>query len=124
MRRSRHFSRMGRIHAGELDETGQESVRFVAEAAENMSTRIKALLDYSRLGRQREYAEVDCNAVMAAVHQELAHSIDAIGAELDVTPLPTVQAVRWEIEVLFRNRVGDKVAEQNFNLPSNSLHSG
>ena len=49
-----------------LDSQGKELINMIFNSGERMSTLIKELLDYSRLGQKRELTHVDCNELFTA----------------------------------------------------------
>lgn len=73
-------------------------------AARNMELLVQSVLDYSRAGREAKLFEVvDLSAVLRDVCAELADTIQAVGAAVDVGPMPSVQADANLVKGLFEN---------------------
>lgn len=78
---------------------------FISQGASRMSALIKGLLDYSRIGRNKELSMVDCNEIVKAVREDLASSIAESNAKFDIGQLPTVKGYEIELRLLFQNLI-------------------
>src|SRR6185503_2478569 len=52
---------------GKLDEKADKYLTFISQSSDRMKVLIKDLLDYSRIGRKKEFAKVDCNKMVTEV---------------------------------------------------------
>ena len=73
-------------------------------AARNMELLVQSALDYSRAGREaKPFEVVDLSVVLRDVCAELADTIHAVGAAVDVGPMPSVQGDANLVKGLFEN---------------------
>ena len=91
------------------NETVQISIRFIIEAVDRMSGLIKDLLDYSRLGKNAELKEVDCNQLLKIVQQDLATTIDETNAIIQIQELPSIKGYETELRLLFQNLIDNAI---------------
>jgi signal transduction histidine kinase len=98
-------------YAGQLDERADQYIAFAVDGAKRMQGLINDLLAFSRVGRTTERFEpVDLDAVLDAVRNDLATSIEDTGATIEqLTPLPTVPGDRSLLGTLLVNLVGNSV---------------
>ena len=97
-------------YGDELDDEADEYIEFAVDGARRMQAMIDALLKYSRVHTQGEsFEEVDSEAVLERVLQDL----ELLIAERDVTvthdDLPTVVADESQLGQLFQNLVSNAV---------------
>lgn len=93
-----------------LDTKGREWIAFAVDGAQRMSGLIEDLLCYARITtRARPFTEVDLQDVMDAVREDLAESLAASGAALEVGDLPRVQADASQMYQLLQNLVGNGI---------------
>jgi PAS domain S-box-containing protein len=93
-----------------LDADGREFLAYMGEAAERMRTLIRALLEYSQLGRRDLQLEtLDGNAVANRVLQDLQASISEAGVEVHVDTLPNLVADPLLFPLVLQNLVANAV---------------
>ncbi|CAN5828471.1 hypothetical protein BH24BAC1_BH24BAC1_32400 [soil metagenome] len=92
---------------GKLDEESDRHFRYVLEASDRVRELIRALLDYSRLGRERLLEWVDCPKVLEEVTSDLYASIQEANASVRWEGLPTVRAYPTELKLLFQNLISN-----------------
>ena len=92
-------------YKGHLDERADKYFNYILEASDRMKTLIKDLLDYSRIGRKKELAEVDCNIMLHEVLADLGAAIKETHADIQAGPLPVTHGYPTEIKQLFQNLV-------------------
>ena len=90
-------------YRGKLDEKADKYLSFIAQSSDRMKVLIKDLLDYSRIGRKKELAKVDCNAILHEVLDDLGAAINETGAQIKSGPLPTLNGYPTELKQLFQN---------------------
>ena len=91
-------------YAEELDEMGRQYIHYARDGAERMTTLVRELLEYSRSGAAAlSMVDVALDEVVADVRNELADAIAGSEAQIEVGPLPVVQADRSHMTHLFRN---------------------
>ena len=93
----------------QLDEEGGKYVHYLIQSCSHMSKLIKALLDYSLIGRERKLERVDCNQLVSEVTENLYHTIHKNDARIIVEKLPKLDANYVELEMLFQNLIGNAI---------------
>lgn len=92
----------------QLDETTRKYIDFAIDGAERMKVLIQDLLQYSRVGTNKEtISAVDCNEIINAVVRMFSLAIQESGAKMDITPLPVIQGEKGLIQQLFHNLIGN-----------------
>ncbi len=92
-----------------FDEVGKESLAFISDASKRMKNLIDALLEYSRLGRSREYKNVDCNIVLQELQDDLKKIIEETNANITIGKLPVVKGSEIELRLLFQNLISNAI---------------
>ncbi len=95
-------------YSGVLDETALEFMVYAIDGAERMRSLIDDLLEYSRvdmLGKPLE--PVNCNGVVESALGNLTEAIQQAGANVEYSPLPTVNGDESQLSRLFQNLVGN-----------------
>ncbi|WP_375447712.1 PAS domain-containing protein [uncultured Fibrella sp.] len=101
-----------------LDESGQDLIRRMQNAADRMAALIRDLLAYSRLTNQNEPAgPLDLNALVADVLNDLETRVAEKNATIDVAPLPVIQARALTIGQLLQNLIGNALKFSRPNVP-------
>lgn len=95
--------------AAELDESARKYLSTIHRATKRMSVLIKALLDFSRLGRDRVITLVDLDKVMEDTMADMEWMIKASKAQITVDPLPTVMGSGTEMRQLFQNLISNAI---------------
>ncbi|MBV5315509.1 MAG: GHKL domain-containing protein, partial [Prolixibacteraceae bacterium] len=88
-----------------LDENAKKYLHEVKDASKRMSILIKSLLDFSRVGRNLNLIEVDCNQLIANVIADLKSIIETSNAVIEVTDMPKLNLYEPEIRQLFQNLI-------------------
>jgi len=96
-------------YRGKLDDNGQIYLNYLAQASDRMKTLIKDLLDYSRIGREKQAMPVDCNQLLDEVLADLGKSIRESGARITVGQLPVLRAFPTELKLLFQNLIVNSI---------------
>ncbi len=96
-------------YGNKLDETAHSYLDNVAKSSTRLSSLIKALLEYSRLGRDREYGPVDCQQLLKEVTDDLKSDIQQSGAQVTVRELPELLGHKAELYILFKNLIGNSL---------------
>ncbi|HKI47566.1 MAG TPA: ATP-binding protein, partial [Balneolales bacterium] len=96
-------------YKGQLDEDGRKYLHYLTQSCAHMSNLIKALLDYSLIGRERKLERVDCNQLVSEVTGNLYHAIHENSAKIIVGELPKLDANFIELELLFQNLIGNAI---------------
>ncbi len=98
-----------RYHAA-LDDSGKEFIEFAVDGAQRMRVLIDDLLNYSRIGRNREErTQVDLQEVAAQVLKNMQVAIADCGARIEIDPLPTVEANESQMVQLLQNLLSNAI---------------
>lgn len=96
-------------YQGKIDENADKYLEYIVQSAERMKNLIMDLLDYSRLGREKELKLVDCNQLLREVMADLRNIIQESKAEIIVGELPVLQVYPTEFKLLLQNLVSNAI---------------
>ncbi|CCH33353.1 ATP-binding protein [Actinosynnema sp. NPDC047251] len=97
-----------RRYSGQLDDRGEQYLRFAVDGAKRMQVLINDLLAFSRVGRMiREHVPVDLNETVAQVLDSYSEVIERTGATVQVPELPTVRGEASLLGGVFGNLIGN-----------------
>jgi signal transduction histidine kinase/ligand-binding sensor protein len=99
-------------YAGKLDEDCNKYIEYISNSAGRMSSLVKALLDYSLLGKTSVMTVVDCNKIVADVIADMDDSIKQSNAGITVQELPLVDGYYTELRLLFQNLITNSIKFQ------------
>lgn len=86
-----------------LDDQAKKMFDFVKQATGRMSSLIKNLLDYSRIGHQEVLTTIDCNQLLKDISIDLNSLISKTNTVLKVNNLPIITAYPTGLRMLFQN---------------------
>jgi len=92
-----------------LDANGRNYLNRVNNSIERMSTLVKALLDFSRLGRDARLNYVDCGKIIADVLADIEEVIKAKQATVNVGEMPHINVYEMEMRQLFQNLISNAI---------------
>ena len=92
-----------------FEEEEQTYFTFISQAAQRMKEQIDGLLTHSRIGKQKQIAQVDLAIVLAEVKQDLRVAIHESRACIDQTILPTIFGYHTELRLLFQNLISNAI---------------
>lgn len=97
--------------AGSLTRECEKDLGFITEAARRMSALIDALLSFCRISRDetRRYSNVDLNATVNGVLENLKAMVAETGAQITVTPLPSVFGDATQLGQVFQNLLSNSL---------------
>lgn len=93
----------------QLDDNGQIYLNFISQATGRMSSLIKGLLDYSRIGMTKELTLIDCNLLVKNILNDLKYSIEDSGAQIHIDHLPEIKGYETELRSLFQNLISNGI---------------
>jgi PAS domain S-box-containing protein len=110
----RNISNCGQLLAvrlkGKLNEEETGFLSFVSKGVEDMQRLIDSLLEYSRIGWEKETLEkIDVKSTVLKVLDTLKPSIEETGAQIILNNLPIVHAHSIQIEILFQNLISNSL---------------
>jgi len=92
-----------------IDANANRYIDYILQASDRMKTLIKDLLDYSRLGREKQFEETDCNELLQQVLADLDKVIKENGARITFGNLPVIKGLPTEIKLLFQNLISNSI---------------
>ena len=114
---------LGKRYRGKLDQDADEFIGYAVDGATRMQRLIRDLLEYSRVGAERQsFEETDCELVFQQAMQNLSASVRERHAEVTHDPLPTVQASPTHLIQVFQNLIGNALKFQGDASPK--IHVG
>lgn len=96
-------------YRGRLDANADKLLDYISQASDRMKVLIKDLLDYSRIGREKEISQVDCNHLLNEVLADLDQIIKESGATVQTEHLPVLHAYPTELKLLFQNLITNSI---------------
>ncbi|OHX66402.1 hypothetical protein NH26_08560 [Flammeovirga pacifica] len=101
----------------QLDEEALTYLNFIETGAGNMKNIITGLLDFSRIGKDVELEEVDCNSIIHDIITDYHLAIKENDAEITSELLPHINAYSTAIRLLFQNLINNAIKFKKFNTP-------
>ena len=86
-----------------LDEDGKKSLTYLHGATTRMSSLVRGLLDYSRVGKDDEIRLVDMNRLLDQIQVDLGQAIKEKRTKIKVAMLPVVEGMENGLRSLFLN---------------------
>lgn len=111
------FSELLERALGELPSGAVLPLRYVREGALRMSSLIRDLLAYARIGGVQDPGVIDANAVLASVIADFAGMIGDTNAQIIAEDLPTVRCFDVELRQVFTNLLGNAMKFRGASAP-------
>lgn len=96
-----------------FDNDGKQMLDFVKEGSIRMKKLIDALLQYSRLGRSKEYQFVQCTPLLDILTEDMQSTIKSTNAKISYQGLPTIKGNEVELRLLFQNLISNGIKFRN-----------
>lgn len=103
---------LSQLIQNKLDERGNKILKTIIQSTQRMRIMIDDLLDYSRIGYQKEMTKVNCNNLLENVQEDLSIEINKSQAIIEVRDLPTIMAYITELRLLFQNLIANAIKFQ------------
>jgi len=94
---------------GSLNEKADKYLEFIVRSSTRMQDLVKGLLDFSRIGKEKELTRVDCNEILKEVILDMAHSIEESQATITLSELPILNGYAVELRLLFQNLISNAI---------------
>ena len=93
-----------------LDETAEQYISYAVDGAERMKKLILDLLEYSRVGTNKEVlGDTDMGAVVTQVLETFTDQLRDTGAIIKVHPLPVIKGSKMQMTQLLQNLVSNSL---------------
>lgn len=102
----------------DLEERQAYFLDVIVKSAEKMKVLIHELLNFSRIGRNREVKQVDCHQVVKDVMSDMKYRIQESEARVNVESLPVIRSNRTEIKQLFQNLLSNALKFRDDSIPT------
>ncbi|MEH0155202.1 ATP-binding protein [Limibacter armeniacum] len=91
------------------DEYATKRLMHISRSSNRMLAFIRALLDYSRLGRNAKLEDVDCNQLLESLVADLNNLISTTETKVTIDKLPVLKAYSGELRMLFQNLITNAI---------------
>lgn len=95
------------------DDDSYRYFQFILKATSRMQNLIKDLLEISRVGRNVQFTQVDCNKVILDLMAEMEISIKENNAVIHFSDLPILIASEIELKRIFQNLISNALKFKN-----------
>jgi hypothetical protein len=92
-----------------LEGNGVKYLDYLTQGSDRMKTLIKDLLDYSRIGREKEARTVDSGQLLTEVLADLDIGIRESGATIHASDMPVLRAYPTELKLLLQNLITNAI---------------
>lgn len=96
-----------------LDDDGKKYLEFILKSSDRMKLLIKGLLDYSRIGKNVDIEDVDCNEILSEVLADINYYIEETSAKITSDDLPSLKGSKYELRQLFLNLIANGIKFRN-----------
>lgn len=93
----------------ELNEESKKFIYYMGQASKRMSMLIHGLLEYSRIGQNRELQEVNLNEILNQVQEDMQVRINETNAIIEFVDLPNIYGYPLELRLLFQNLISNSI---------------
>ncbi len=91
-----------------LDSAAKEYIHYAVDGAERMKRLIMDLLEYSRVGTNKDkYEQVDINQVLKNIEQVFEPELSETKGQIIYGELPVIKGIATQIEQLFQNLISN-----------------
>ncbi len=106
-----------RGYQDKLDDRGHEYLKFVVDASVRMSQLIKGLLEYSRIGTNRQLSQVNISDLIQNIFDDLSAQINQTQAQISLDTMPQITGYQTELRLLFQNLISNAVKFRKTDQP-------
>jgi signal transduction histidine kinase len=96
-------------YKGRFDQEADQYLDYIDQSSDRMKSLIIELLEYSRIGWQKELQQVDCNTLLTEVLADLNSIISKNEAVVNADSLPVLNAYGTELKLLFQNLISNAI---------------
>jgi PAS domain S-box-containing protein len=97
------------MYADQLDEHANMFTDVIEQSATRMTDLIRGLLDYSRIGFQKDVVEVDCTKLLNNTELDFFKLIEETETQLIYPRLPVIRGYATELIQLFQNIISNGI---------------
>lgn len=104
-------------YLGKLDAKADKYLNYIVEASNRMKVLIKDLLDFSRIGHNKDLELVDCSLLLENVIADIDKAIEDSRAEIRAERLPVLNGYATELKQLFQNLIINSIKFRKKDVP-------
>jgi PAS domain S-box-containing protein len=97
----------------DANENIRQYLDFILVSSSRMQALVKGLLDYSRIGKQIELTNVDCNEIVKDTISSLSDLIQKTNCQITTDNLPKIQGYSLELIQLFQHLISNAIKFRN-----------
>jgi PAS domain S-box-containing protein len=121
---SNYLKIFGEDYKDKLDETAVSYLNSMDRATKRMGDLAKALLDFSRLGRNKILTLVNLSSLVADVKADLAGVIQSSGAVIKTGEMPELNVYETEMRQIFQNLIANAIKfRDKERVPEITIHA-
>jgi len=110
-------------YQAKLDGPAAEYIRFIVQGTEHMRQLIDGTLNFAKAGKTvRDFAEVDCEEILANVLRNLSHAVEECRGTITSDPLPKVVGDATLLHQVLQNLIANAVKYRT--PPTCRIHVG
>lgn len=98
-----------RRYEGRLDKDADKYIEIINKATGRMQALIRDLLDYSIIGQEQDFTNVDCNLLLKDLLNDMSTGLLESNAEVIVEHLPFVNGYLSGLKSVFQNLISNAV---------------
>ncbi len=96
-----------------LDKKAHQYIHYALDGADRMTALIKELLSFANAGAQTGNREwINCNQLLNQIKENLQTQLDEHQAEMNIEEMPSVQARKTPLKLVFQNLIGNALKYQ------------
>ena len=92
-------------YTDKIDEKFNVYFNFITQSTNRMSKLIQSVLEYSRLGKNRQLNKVNCNELLCDIMSDISAIINDNKATIEFKDLPVIYALPIEMKQLIQNLI-------------------
>lgn len=104
-------------HKGKLDANAEKYLDHISTATNRMQSLVRDLLEYARIGQNKNAVAIDCNYLLQEVLNDLAASVKETNAQIIFENLPVVNGY-IELKSVFQNLISNAIKFRKSNTPT------
>ena len=104
---------ISRRYSAQFDDQGKKILEFVTAATDRMTSLIKGLLEFSRIGNKRETQQVNCLELVRTIILDFETALLAVNGKIIFNDLPTILGNPIELRMLFQNLISNGLKFRN-----------
>jgi light-regulated signal transduction histidine kinase (bacteriophytochrome) len=115
---SNYIQAMEEDYGKQLNEEANGYLKTIDRATKRMSTLVRGLLGFSRLGRDKKLVNADCKKTVRDVIADLEHLIKTTATIISVGELPRLNIYETELRQVFQNLIVNAIKFKKKDVPS------